>query len=220
MNSPALVVAASGGGSNLQAIIDAIAAGSLAMRIALVISDQPTCGAVQRALAHNIAVCAIPYPRKATALQRIAWESQAMQVVNCFAPDMLLLSGFMRILSSTTLAHVSVPMLNQHPALLPDDGGDTVSLRDGRTIPALRGAHVVRDAIAQRLPVTGCTIHRVVPEVDRGPVIARVEVAIQPDDDEASLHTRIRAVEQNLLLDTLQTFVSEFATEKNPSSVP
>ena len=207
MKQPALVVAASGGGSNLQALIDAIATESLAMRIALVISDQPTCGAVQRALAHNIAVCAIPYPRRATALQRIAWETQAMQVVDCFGPDIMLLSGFMRILSSTTLARVTVPLLNQHPALLPDDGGDTVTLSDGRTIPALRGAHVVRDAIAQRLPVTGCTIHRVVPEVDRGPVLARAEVTVYPEDDEVTLHGRIRPVEQQLLITTMQAFV-------------
>ncbi len=208
MKQPALVVAASGGGSNLQALIDAIATGGLAMRIALVISDQPTCGAVQRALAHNIAVCAIPYPRRADPIKRISWETQAMQVVDCFAPDIILLSGFMRILSSTTLARVTVPLLNQHPALLPDDGGDTVTLSDGRTIPALRGAHVVRDAIAQRLPVTGCTIHRVVPEVDRGPVLARAEVTVHPDDDEVTLHSRIRAVEQQLLITTMQTFVS------------
>lgn len=207
MKHPALVVAASGGGSNLQALIDAIATGSLAMRIALVISDQPTCGAVQRALAHNIAVCAIPYPRRAPMLERIAWETQAMQVVDCFAPNIILLSGFMRILSSTTLARVTVPLLNQHPALLPDDGGDIVTLSDGRTIPALRGAHVVRDAIAQRLPVTGCTIHRVVPEVDRGPVLARAEVTVYADDDEMTLHARIRAVEQQLLITTMQTFV-------------
>ena len=207
MKQPALVVAASGGGSNLQALIDAIATKSLAMRIALVISDQPTCGAVQRALAHNIAVCAIPYPRRATALQRIAWETQAMQVVDCFGPDIMLLSGFMRILSSPTLARVTVPLLNQHPALLPDDGGDTVTLSDGRTIPALRGAHVVRDAIAQRLPVTGCTIHRVVPEVDSGPVLARAEVPVHSDDNEVTLHGRIRAVEQQLLITTLQSFV-------------
>ena len=203
MTVPAVVVAASGGGSNLQAIIDAIAAGSLDLRIALVISDQPSCGAVQRAITHAIPVCAIPYPRRATAVQRIAWEEQAMAVVNCFAPNLILLSGFMRILSSETLSQTSVPMLNQHPALLPDDGGDDVVLQDGRVIPALRGAHVVRDALTRGLTVTGCTIHRVVPEVDRGPVIARATVEIDPADTEATLHARIRLVEQRLLLDTL-----------------
>ncbi len=203
MTVPAVVVAASGGGSNLQAIIDAIAAGSLNLRIALVISDQPSCGAVQRAIIHAIPVCAIPYPRRATAAQRIAWEEQAMSVVHCFAPDLILLSGFMRILSSETLSQTSVPMLNQHPALLPDDGGDDVVLPDGRVIPALRGAHVVRDALTRGLTVTGCTIHRVVPQVDRGPVIARATVEIDPADTEATLHARIRLVEQRLLLDTL-----------------
>jgi len=207
MTMPALVVAASGGGSNLQAIIDAIAAGSLNLRIALVISDQPACGAIQRAITHAIPVCAIPYPRRATAAQRIAWEQQALAVVNCFAPDLILLSGFMRILSSETLNRTHIPMLNQHPALLPDDGGDEVVLPDGRVIPALRGAHVVRDALTRGLTVTGCTIHRVVPEVDRGPVVARATVEIDPTDTEATLHARIRRVEQHLLLETLQQFV-------------
>ena len=126
-----------------------------------------------------------------------------MSVVHCFAPNLILLSGFMRILSSETLSQTSVPMLNQHPALLPDDGGDDVVLPDGRVIPALRGAHVVRDALTRGLTVTGCTIHRVVPEVDRGPVIARATVEIDPADTEATLHARIRLVEQRLLLDTL-----------------
>ena len=206
MNHPQLVIAASGGGSNLQAVIDAIAAGTLSLRIALVISDQPKSGAVQRALTHSIPVCAIPYPRRATPEQRIAWEERAMAVIGCFAPDMVLLSGFMRILSSETLSRVHVPMLNQHPALLPDDGGDRVVLPDGRDIPALRGAHVVRDAIALQLAVTGCTIHRVVPEVDRGPVIARALVEVAPGDTESTLHERIRHVEQQLLLDTLRDY--------------
>ncbi len=206
MKTPSLVVFASGGGSNLQAIIDAIAVAELQMRIVLVISDQPNSGAVQRALTNSIPVCAIPYPRQATAEQRIAWESTAINVIDSFTPDLVLLSGFMRILSSATLSRVTVPILNQHPALLPDDGGDIVTLHDGRTIPALRGAHVVRDALTQNLPVTGCTIHRVVPEVDRGPVLARAKVDIVPGDDEASLYARIRAVEQPLLIATLQKF--------------
>jgi phosphoribosylglycinamide formyltransferase-1 len=175
------------------------------MRIALVLSDQPTSGAVQRAITHSIPVCAIPYPKRATPAERSAWEHTALAVVDCFAPHLILLSGFMRILSSETLSRVHIPMLNQHPALLPDDGGDKVVLPDGRVIPALRGAHVVRDALAQRLPVTGCTIHRVVPDVDRGPVIARASVEVDPTDTEATLHSRIRLVEQQLLLDTLRS---------------
>jgi phosphoribosylglycinamide formyltransferase-1 len=207
MSVPAVTVAvaASGGGSNLQAIIDAIAAGTLPLRIAVVLSDQPQSGAVSRAIAHAIPVCAIPYPKKASPAQRIAWEAQALAVVACFHPTALLLSGFMRILSAQSVESVAYPLLNQHPALLPDDAGATYTTTAGHVIPALRGAHVVRDALTQQLPVTGCTIHRVVPAVDAGPVIARAEVPILAGDDEASLHARIRAAEQPLLIQTLRT---------------
>lgn len=195
----------SGGGSNLQAVIDAIAAGEISWRIGLVLSDRPECGGVQRAIAHRIPVCAIPYPSRATALQRQAWEHRALSVVRAFAPDVVLLSGFMRIISAETLNTVAIPIINQHPALLPSDGGDDYVLADGRVIPALRGAHVVADALRLRLPITGCTIHYVVPEVDRGPVIATHEVPVLPNDSEESLHQRIRSTEQRLLVRTLAT---------------
>ena len=204
MTYPALAIAVSGGGSNLQAVIDAIAHNQLQIRIALVISDRPECGGVQRAIAHRLPVCAVPFPPRASATQRMAWEVIMRQMVAAVRPDILLLSGFMRILSAETLATFAMPVINQHPSLLPHDGGGTVSLSDGRIIPALRGAHVVRDALHQKLPMTGCTIHTVVPEVDRGPVIASAEVPIYADDDETSLHARIRAVEQPLLIATLQ----------------
>ena len=208
MTHPALAIAVSGGGSNLQAVIGAIAHHQLHARIALVISERPDCGGVQRALTHRLPVCALPYPSKATTEQRLAWEQVMWQMVMAVQPDMLLLSGFMRILRAETLARFRMPVINQHPSLLPADGGDTVTTRSGLVIPALRGAHVVRDALALRLPVTGCTIHTVVPEVDRGPVIATAEVPIYADDDEATLHARIRTVEQPLLVATLQQLLA------------
>lgn len=204
MSLPSLAVAVSGGGSNLQAVLDAIEHGELACNVGLVLSDRPECGGVQRAIAYRIPVCAIPYPRRATPAQRIAWEQQALAVINAFTPDVVLLSGFMRILSADTLSQMSMPVINQHPALLPDDGGELYQLRNGRTIPALRGAHVVADALTHKLPVTGCTIHYVVPEVDRGPVIATSEVPVLPADDADTLHSRIRIAEQRLLVDTLK----------------
>jgi phosphoribosylglycinamide formyltransferase-1 len=207
MTYPAIVVAVSGGGSNLQALIDAIAEGQIKVRIALVISDRPDCGGVQRALQQRIPVCAIPFPRQATPAQRADWERTIVALICALQPDLLLLSGFMRILSAPALSALPMPVINQHPALLPADGGDVVTLSDGRVIPALRGAHVVRDALVRQLPVTGCTIHMVVPEVDRGPVLACQEVMILPDDSEETLHARIRAVEQPLLIATLQVLL-------------
>lgn len=203
MSQPSVAIVVSGGGSNLQAVLDAIARGALACQVGLVLSDRPECGGIQRAIAQRVPVCAIPYPRRATPAQRLAWEHQALAVIHAFAPDLVLLSGFMRILSADTLSRLSMPVINQHPALLPDDGGDTYQLGDGRTIPALRGAHVVADALAHQLPITGCTIHYVVPEVDRGPVIATCEVPVDPADDADTLHSRIRVAEQQLLVDTL-----------------
>jgi phosphoribosylglycinamide formyltransferase-1 len=122
-------------------------------------------------------------------------------------PDLLLLSGFMRILSAPALNALPMPVINQHPALLPADGSDTVTLSDGRTIPALRGAHVVRDALALRLPgdwlygTYGCARSR------SPPVLASHEVAILPDDTEETLHARIRsrtAVVDCYIADTLK----------------
>lgn len=208
MTTPALVVAVSGGGSNLQAIIDAIAADELAARIALVVSDRPECGGVQRAIAQRIPVCAVPFPRRATPAQRAAWEAQLLGVVNVFAPDLVVLAGFMRILSASGLATLTMPIINQHPALLPADGGEHYQLSDGRVIPALRGAHVVADALAQRLPVTGCTVHYVVPAVDRGPVIATHEVPIETTDSVETLHARIRSVEQHVLITALKSLLA------------
>ncbi len=203
MTIPTIAVVVSGGGSNLQAVFDAIAQGVLSCRVGLVLSDRPECGGVQRAITQHVPVCAIPYPRRATPADRLMWEHKAYAVINAFTPDLVLLSGFMRILSADTLSRLTMPVINQHPALLPDDGGEIYRLRDGRIIPALRGAHVVADALAQQLPMTGCTIHYVVPEVDRGPVIAQREVPVAPADDVATLHGRIRLAEQQLLIDTL-----------------
>ncbi|MFZ9856874.1 MAG: formyltransferase family protein [Roseiflexaceae bacterium] len=203
MTHPSIAIVVSGGGSNLQAVFDAISRDILAFRVGLVLSDRPECGGIQRAITQHVPVCAIPYPRRATPAQRMTWEQHALGVINTFAPDLVLLSGFMRILSARTLSQLSMPVINQHPALLPNDGGEIYQLRDGRTVPALRGAHVVADALEQRLPVTGCTIHYVVPEVDRGPVIATREVPVLPSDDANTLHNRIRIAEQQLLVDTL-----------------
>lgn len=203
MTIPSIAMVVSGGGSNLQAVLDAIACGELRCRVSVVMSDRPESGGVQRAITHRVPVCAIPYPRRASHDQRLNWERHAVAVMHAFAPDLVVLSGFMRILSAETLDQIALPVINQHPALLPNDGGETYTLRDGRIIPALRGAHVVADALSQRLPITGCTLHYVVPEVDRGPVIGTREVPVAPDDDEATLHQRIRTAEQRLLVDTL-----------------
>ncbi|MEI7773068.1 MAG: formyltransferase family protein, partial [Chloroflexales bacterium] len=135
---------------------------------------------------------------------RAAWEQRLAGVVAAFTPDLVVLAGFMRILSPAFLQHFPGRVINQHPALLPDDGGDTVATSSGLTIPALRGAHVVPDALRLGMAVTGCTIHRVTPRVDDGPILARAEVPILPGDDEASLHERIKAQERRMIVQVVR----------------
>ena len=199
----------SGSGSNLQALLDAQQRGELGAQVALVLSDRADAYGLQRALQHGIACAYVPLPRGATPAARAAWERQLLGVLNTFEYDLLLLSGFMRVLSAGFLAGCRAPVINQHPALLPDAGGDTVLASGGQALPALRGAHVVPEALRLGLPLTGCTVHRVTPAVDDGPVLATAEVPILPGDDEGSLHERIKLAERQLVVEVVARLARE-----------
>ena len=199
------------------------AAGSLGAEVGLVVSDRADAYGLRRALGRSIPAAFVPLPRVAGPLEaraavRADWERRLLGVLNAFAYDLVLLSGFMRVLSADFLAGCRSPVINQHPALLPDpgrpfdasaSGGSTVTTSAGIVIPALRGAHVVADALRRGLPVTGCTIHRVTPVVDDGPVLARAEVPILPSDDEAALHERIKAQERRLVVEVVARLARE-----------
>lgn len=200
-----VAVLLSGGGSTMQALLDAQAEGALGgARVSLVVSDRADAYGLQRALGAGIAAAHVPLRRPRDAASRAAWERRLADVVAAFSPDLLLLSGFMRVVSAAFLARFPGRVVNQHPALLPDDGGATVVASGGVAIPALRGAHVVADALRLGLPVTGCTIHRVTPAVDDGPILARAEVPVLPGDDAAALHERIKAAERRLVVEVVR----------------
>jgi phosphoribosylglycinamide formyltransferase 1 len=215
-----VAVLLSGSGSNLQALLDAETAGQLgAARISLVVSDRADAYGLQRALTRRIAAAHVPLPGAATgparAAVRAAWEQRLAAVVCAFAPDLIVLAGFMRIPSPIFLDHFPNQVINQHPALLPDDDADSYTTTAGLCIPALRGAHVVADALSLSLPVTGCSIHRVTPRVDDGPVLARSEVPILPDDSVASLHERIKHEERRMIVDVVAA-LSRAGLEQSP----
>ena len=111
---------------------------------------------------------------------------------------MYVLAGWMLILGEPVLDRFPGRVVNVHPALLPDGSDDQVQSSCG-PIPVLRGAHAVRDALQQGLPVTGATVHVVTPVVDTGPVLLREEVPILAGDDQERLHARIKQVEHELL---------------------
>ncbi len=193
-----LAVLASGSGTNLQALLDAVAAGSLDARIVVVVSNRPDAGALSRAAHAGVPVVVLPLADRRNPVLRAAYDRQLADVLQEFDPDLIVLAGWMVILGSPVLDRFPGRIVNVHPALLPDDDGLEVMTSHG-LLPVLRGPRTVRDALARRFPVTGATVHVVTPMVDAGPVILREEVPVYPDDDEPSLHGRIKAVEHRLL---------------------
>jgi len=193
-----IAVLASGSGTNLQALLDATASGMLRAEVAVVVSDRADAGALRRAAAAGVATVSLPLADRLDPVVREAYDRRLAEVAAAFEPDLIVLAGWMLILTSAFLDRFAGRIVNVHPALLPDDEGAEVLTSHGR-LPALRGARTVRDALRQRLPATGATVHYVTNRVDCGPVILREEVPILPDDDEVRLHERIKSVEHQLL---------------------
>ncbi len=191
-------VLASGTGTNLQALLDASAAGSLDATIEVVISNHPQAGALERASRSGVPVLSIPLIDRRDPAARRQFEDQLLAALGPYRLDLIVLAGWMLVLSGRFLERCGCPLLNVHPALLPMPGAETVD------VPILRGAHAVRDALALGLPYTGVSVHHVTPEVDAGPVLCRETVTILPNDDEESLHRRVQAVEHRVLPEAVQ----------------
>lgn len=180
--SPArLAVLLSGGGTNLQALLDAVAREpTFGAEVVVVGSDRADAGGLDRARAAGIPTvvcCLADHP------DRASWEAALRAELEAHQPDAVVLAGFMRILSGAFLAGWPDRVLNTHPSLL----------------PAFRGAHAVAEALAYGVKVTGCTVHLVDEEVDHGPIVAQRAVEVRDDDTEDALHARIKAVEHELL---------------------
>jgi phosphoribosylglycinamide formyltransferase-1 len=180
-----IVVLVSGTGSNLQAVIDAVKAGELDVEIAAVGADRPDTYGVERSAAAGIETFVVNFRDYA---QRSDWNEALRGKVASYAPDVVVSSGFMRIVSADFIDAFGGRYLNTHPALL----------------PSFPGAHGVRDALAYGVKVTGCTVHWADAGVDTGPIIAQEAVAIHEADTEESLHERIKVVERRLLVQTLR----------------
>jgi phosphoribosylglycinamide formyltransferase 1 len=193
-----IAVLASGSGTNLQALLDATACDTLLAEVAVVVSDRPGAGALKRAAAAGVAAVSLPLADHRDPVAREAYDRRLAEVLRAFAPDLIVLAGWMLIFTPSFLETFPRRVVNVHPALLPDDGGAEVLTSHGR-LPALRGPRAVRDALKRRLPVTGATVHYVTTTVDSGPVILREEVPVLLEDDEVRLHERIKSVEHRLL---------------------
>lgn len=180
-----LGVLASGSGTNLQAILDAIAAGRLDARIAVVVSNVPGAGALERARAAGVETVVVDHTRHA---DRRSFDTAVVDVLRARGVEWVVLAGFMRLLTDVLLDAFSMRVLNIHPALL----------------PSFPGIHAQRQALAYGVRVTGCTVHLVDRGTDTGPVVAQAAVAVHDDDDEETLRLRILRREHELLPRVLQ----------------
>ncbi len=186
-----VVVLASGSGTLLQAILDASVAGDLTAEIVAVGTNVEDAVALSRAAAAGVAtfVC-----KPADYVDRPAWDAALLAELRSWQPDLIVSAGFMRILGPDIVAEFPGRILNTHPALL----------------PAFPGAHPVRDALAYGVKVTGTTVHIIDGGIDTGrPILAQRAVEILPDDDEATLHERIKVVERELLVAAVKELTTE-----------
>ena len=181
---PRVAVLISGTGTLLQSLIDDP---RREYEIAVVGSDRPAAG-LQRATDAGIPTLVV---RPADYPDRTAWSAALADLLADFTVDWVVSAGFMRILDATFLDKFPQRVVNSHPALL----------------PAFPGAHAVADALAYGVKVTGCTVHLVDSGVDTGPIIAQRTVAVERDDDEDSLHERIKQVEWQLLPEVVNHLV-------------
>ena len=182
-----LAVLASGRGSNLQAILDAIAGGTLDAEVAGVFSDKPDATALQRARDAGIPATA---RSPADVASRAAFDAAFFAEVDAAKPDLIVCAGYMRLISPEAADARRDRTINLHPSLL----------------PAFKGLHTHRQALAAGVAEHGASVHFVTPDLDGGPVLAQARLPVHAGEDEATLAARVLAREHPLLVAALRLF--------------
>ena len=178
-----LVVLISGGGSNLRALLDASQDAEFPARVVAVGADRDADG-FAHAEEYGIPTFSVAMTNFA---DRDAWAHELLTQVRGWNADLVVLSGFMKLLPPEFVAALSPNLINTHPAYLPE----------------FPGAHGVRDALAAGVAQTGASVIVVDNGVDSGPIISQERVAVEPGDTESSLHERIKPVERRLLIQAI-----------------
>ncbi len=177
--SKRIVVLISGSGSNLQAIMDAIDAGQINGRIAAVLSNKADAYGLERAQKANIPALILKHTEFD---DRESFDQAMIEKIDHYQPDLIILAGFMRILTAEFVRHYQGRMLNIHPSLL----------------PKYKGLHTHKRAIEAGDLYHGCTVHFVTEELDGGPLAVQGKVSIDMDDNEDSLQQKVHAVEHKI----------------------
>jgi phosphoribosylglycinamide formyltransferase-1 len=175
-----LVVLISGAGSNLRTLLDTAEDAQFPARVVAVGADRDADG-LAHAEEHGVPSFTVPYTSFAS---RDEWGDALLEQVRQWQPDLVILSGFMRLLPPHVVESLSPNLINTHPAYLPE----------------FPGAHAVRDALAAGVAETGASLIVVDNGVDSGPIIAQERVPVLPGDTEVALHERIKPVERRLLV--------------------
>ena len=177
----------SGSGTNLQAILDRIAAGTLACRIGVVLSNRPAATGLERARAAGVPTCVLDHRAFAT---RQGYDAAVVEALRVAHAELVVLAGFDRLVTRVLLDAFPGRVMNIHPALL----------------PAFKGLHAQRQALEYGVRITGATVHFVDEETDHGPIILQGAVVVAPDDTAETLARRILEVEHTIYQAAIQLF--------------
>jgi len=185
-----IVILISGRGSNMEALIAARDAGNLPVNIAAVISNRPDAKGLETAMKAGIATHYIDHKAFAG---REAFDAALAECIDGFAPDLVVLAGFMRILSEGFVRHYEGRLMNIHPSLL----------------PSFPGLHTHQRALEEGVRIHGCTVHFVTPTLDHGPVIIQAAVPVLDADDEDALAARILVQEHKIYPQAVRWFAED-----------
>lgn len=185
-----IVILISGRGSNMEAIVRAQRAQAWPARIAAVISNKPDAGGLAFAQAHGIPTAVVDNKAYAS---RAEFDAALQAVIDGFKPDLVVLAGFMRILTAPFVEHYAGRMLNIHPSLL----------------PLFPGLHTHRQALAAGVKEHGATVHFVTAELDHGPAVLQARMPVLPGDTEDSLAQRLLAEEHLIYPQAVRLFVDD-----------
>ena len=167
-----VVILISGRGSNMEALLAAVARGELPVRVAAVISNRPDATGLKTAAAQGVPTAVVDHKAHAG---REAFDAALAECIDGYAPDLVVLAGFMRILTEGFVRHYDGRLLNIHPSLL----------------PSFPGLHTHQRALEEGVRIHGCTVHFVTPALDHGPVVVQAAVPVLDGDDEATLAARV-----------------------------
>lgn len=186
----AIVILISGRGSNMESLLAAVASGALPVRIAGVLSNRPDAKGLATAAAHGVPTAVVDHKQFP---DREAFDAAMAAAIDRFAPDLVVLAGFMRILTEGFVRHYAGRLVNIHPSLL----------------PSFPGLHTHRRALEAGVRIHGCTVHFVTPALDHGPVIVQAAVPVLDADDEASLAARVLAQEHQVYPQAVRWFAED-----------